>query len=86
MKIILMKMNQTTSLYLDALTKKYEAQKSESLANLNLYLSSSNLAAIGEHSDLLAEHDRWIDQYATASDKLETLEKISKKLGIKNKK
>lgn len=79
-------MTQMTKLYVDALVQKYEAQKSESLANLNLYLSSTNLSAIGEHSDLLAEHDRWIEQYATANDKLEVLCEITKKLGISTKK
>jgi len=34
------------------------------------------LAAIGEHSDLLAEHDRWIEVLATATDKLQTLNSI----------
>lgn len=79
-------MAQMTKLYVDALVQKYEAQKSEALANLNLYLSSTNLAAIGEHSDLLAEHDRWVEQYATANDKLEALCEITKKLGISTKK
>ena len=59
--------------YISALTKKYEAQMEEAKANLALYLSNSNLAAIGEHSDLLAEHDRCIEFYATAKDKLECL-------------
>ena len=45
----------------------------EAKANLGLYFSSSNLAAIGEHSDLLTEHDRWVEQYANAKDKLEAL-------------
>jgi hypothetical protein len=79
-------MTQMTKLYVDALVQKYEAQKSEALANLNLYFSSNNLAAIGEHSDLLAEHDRWVDQYATANDKLEALCEITKKLEISTKK
>jgi hypothetical protein len=59
--------------YVLALRKKYEFQMEEAKANLALYFSKTNLAAIGEHSDLLTEHDRWIDQYANAKDKLETL-------------
>lgn len=59
--------------YVNALVKKYEYQMEEAKANLSLYFSSSNLAAIGEHSDLLAEHDRWVEQYANAKDKLEAL-------------
>lgn len=59
--------------YVNALVKKYEYQMEEAKANLSLYFSSSNLAAIGEHSDILAEHDRWVEQYANAKDKLEAL-------------
>ena len=59
--------------YVVALKKKYEYQMEEAKANLALYFSNSNLAAIGEHSDLLAEHDRWIESYTNAKDKLESL-------------
>jgi len=59
--------------YVSALKKKYEFQMEEAKANLALYFSNTNLAAIGEHSDLLTEHDKWIEQYANAKDKLETL-------------
>lgn len=59
--------------YVMALKKKYEYQMEEAKANLALYFSNTNLAAIGEHSDLLAEHDRWVEQYANAKDKLDSL-------------
>lgn len=59
--------------YITALKKKYEFQMEEAKANLALYFSNTNLAAIGEHSDLLTEHDRWVEQYANAKDKLESL-------------
>lgn len=62
--------------YVSALKKKYEAEMEESRANLSLYLSSNNLAAIGEHSDLLEEHDKWIEKYTNAKDKLETLSEL----------
>ncbi len=62
--------------YVNALRKKYESQMAEAEANLALYFSSTNLAAIGEHSDLLAEHDRWIESYANAKDKLECLDNL----------
>ncbi len=62
--------------YFNALKKRYEAQMEEAKANLALYFSNTNLAAIGEHSDLLTEHDRWIDQYTNAKDKLETLTQL----------
>ena len=59
--------------YFNALKLRYESQIEEAKANLALYFSNTNLAAIGEHSDLLSEHDRWISQYAEAQDKLQTL-------------
>ena len=69
--------------YISALTKKYEAQMEEAKANLALYLSNSNLAAIGEHSDLLSEHDRWVSQYCESKDKLESLNLLVEELGLK---
>jgi hypothetical protein len=62
-----------TNKYVSALYKRYEAQIAEAEANLTLYLSGQNLAAIGEHSDLMEEQDRWITKLAEAKDKLETL-------------
>lgn len=59
--------------YISALKKKYEFQMEEAKANLALYFSNTNLAAIGEHSDLLTEHDKWVEQYTNAKDKLESL-------------
>jgi hypothetical protein len=59
--------------YVIALRKKYEYQMEEAKANLALYFSNTNLAAIGEHSDLLTEHDKWIESYTNAKDKLESL-------------
>jgi chromosome segregation ATPase len=72
-----------TKRYISALTKKYEAQIEEAKANLALYFSGTNLAAIGEHSDLLTEHDRWVGQYADAKDKLESLNLLIEELGLK---
>jgi len=63
--------------YINALRKKYEAEMAEAEANLGLYLSSSNLAAIGEHSDLMEEQDKWIEKYTNAKDKLETLNSLN---------
>jgi len=48
----------------------------EAEANLALYLSNNNLAAIGEHSDLMEEQDKWIEKYTNAKDKLETLKSL----------
>jgi len=57
--------------YYKAIKLRYESQMEEAKANLDLYFSNGNLAAIGEHSDLLAEHDKWIEAYTNAKDKLE---------------
>lgn len=62
--------------YYNALRLRYQAQMAEAKANLDLYFSNTNLAAIGEHSDLLAEHDRWVEVYTNAKDKLETIESL----------
>lgn len=62
--------------YLTALSKRYEAEMAEAEANLALYLSNNNLAAIGEHSDLMLEQDKWIEKYTNAKDKLETLKSL----------
>jgi hypothetical protein len=69
-------MNTITNKYVSALCKRYEAQIAEAEANLTLYLSGQNLAAIGEHSDLMEEQDRWITKLAEAKDKLETLKSV----------
>ena len=63
--------------YINALEKRYEAEMAEAEANLGLYLSSNNLAAIGEHSDLMEEQDKWIEKYTNAKDKLETLKSLN---------
>ena len=63
--------------YITALSKRYEAEMAESEANLALYLSNNNLAAIGEHSDLMEEQDKWIEKYTNAKDKLETLKSLN---------
>ena len=65
--------------YITALSKRYEAEMAEAEANLALYLSNNNLAAIGEHSDLMEEQDKWIEKYTNAKDKLETLKSLNLK-------
>lgn len=62
--------------YVNALSKRYEAEMAEAEANLALYFSNNNLAAIGEHSDLMEEQDKWIEKYTNAKDKLETLKSL----------
>lgn len=65
-----------TKKYISALRKRYEAEMAEAEANISLYLSGNNLAAIGEHSDLMEEQDKWIEKYTNAKDKLETLKSL----------
>ena len=65
-----------TTKYVSALQKRYEANMAEAEANIALYLSGQNLAAIGEHSDLMEEQDKWIEKYTNAKDKLETLKSL----------
>ncbi len=64
--------------YVKALVKRYEAQMAEAEANLSLYLSN-NLAAIGEHSDIMEEQDKWLESYSSAKDKLDSLKDILSK-------
>jgi len=69
-------MSTITNKYAQALKLRYESQIAEAKANISLYLSGNNLAAIGEHSDLMEEQDRWIAKLAEAKDKLDTLKSI----------
>ena len=62
--------------YIKALRLRYQADMAEADAALELYLSNDNLSAIGEHSDLLEEQDKWIEKYTNAKDKLETLKSL----------
>jgi hypothetical protein len=64
--------------YIKAIRLRYQADMAEAEAALELYLSNDNLAAIGEHSDLLEEQDKWIGKYTDAKDKLESLETLIK--------
>jgi hypothetical protein len=67
-------MDNLGQMYVSALRKKYEAQMEEAKANLMLY--TTKLVAIGEHSDLMDEHDKWIEKYTNAKDKLESLNEL----------
>ena len=59
------------NLMYEALVKKYEAEKAEAKATLNVYFN--NPAGIGEHPGLLEEMDKLIDKLGEAEDKIETL-------------
>lgn len=73
--------------YFNALKNKYVAEKSEAYANLVTYLSDDKLSAIGEHSDLLSEQDKWLSKWSEANDKLENLNELFlDNIGINSKK
>ena len=54
-----------------AAVKRYEAEKSEAIAVLEVYFN--NPVGIGEHPDLLTEIDKYIEKLAAAEDKLSSL-------------
>ena len=56
---------------LQASLDKYQAEISEALAILDVYFN--NPVGIGEHPDLLAEIDKYIEKLDTAQGKLKTL-------------
>ena len=60
-------------LMLDALYAKYQADKADAVARLDIYLSNS--VGIGEHPQHLEEMDKLVDKIATAEDKLQSLNK-----------
>ena len=58
---------------LKASRDKYEAQKSEALAHLEILFNKS--VGIGEHTDILSEIDKWLDSLSQAEEKIDTLNK-----------
>jgi hypothetical protein len=61
-------------LLLEALYSKYRAEKDDAVARINIYLTNS--VGIGEHPQHIEEMDSIVEQYATAEDKLQSLNKI----------
>ena len=64
-------MIQTNNGLLQAAKARYQAQIVEAVATLEIYFT--NAAAIGEHPDLLAEVDKYLDMLESASGKLNAL-------------
>jgi hypothetical protein len=62
------------SLKIQALRAKYEAQKLEALATLEVYIKNS--VGIGEHPQIIEEMDNLVKSIAEANDCLETLEAV----------
>ena len=58
-------------LILDALYAKYHAQKAAAVAKLDVYLNNS--VGIGEHPDIVTEMDKFIEKFADAQGKLDSL-------------
>lgn len=58
---------------LQALIARYNADKLEALATLDVYLTNS--VGIGEHPQLIEEMDKLVTKLADADGKLETLKK-----------
>ena len=58
---------------LKASIDKYEAQKSEALAHLEILFNKS--VGIGEHTDILSEVNKWVESLSQADENLQTLNK-----------
>ena len=63
--------------YYDALEAKYISQIKEAQAVLQTYFQNS--VGIGEHSDILPEFDKWVEQLASAEEKLQALRNLLKR-------
>ena len=50
---------------------KYNAQKSEALAHLEILFNKP--VGIGEHTDILSEIDKWVNSLSQAEENLNTL-------------
>ena len=58
---------------LKASLDKYEYQKSEALAHLDILFNKS--VGIGEHTDILSEVNKWVESLSQAEENLQTLNK-----------
>jgi len=56
-----------------ALVTKYEAEKAEAIATLDIYFKNS--VGIGEHPQQIEEMDTMVEKLANADDKLQSLSK-----------
>ena len=65
-------MIEVNNVLLHAAKAKYQAQIVEAVATLEIYFT--NAVAIGEHPDLLAEVDKYLDMLEDAQGKLSALE------------
>jgi hypothetical protein len=63
-----------SSLKVEALKARYEAQKKEALATLEVYYGNS--AGIGEHPQIIDEMDKLVRKVSEANDLIATLETL----------
>jgi hypothetical protein len=63
-----------SSLKVEALKARYEAQKKEALATLEVYYGNS--AGIGEHPQIVDEMDKLVRKVSEANDLIATLETL----------
>lgn len=66
-----MQFNYVSSPFMRALIRKYEFQRDEAIANLNVYFSNS--VGVGDHGSFLDEMDKWMSRLTDAEDKLKSL-------------
>tara|TARA_B110000037_G_scaffold217936_1_gene279950 strand:- start:2609 stop:2884 length:276 start_codon:yes stop_codon:yes gene_type:complete len=65
-----MKLDYSSSLKLRALIRKYEFERDEAIANLQIYFE--NAVGVGEHGSIVDEMDRLITILSDAEGKLKT--------------
>ena len=61
------------TLIIKAALDKYESQKSEALAHLEILFNNS--VGIGEHSEIMTEVNKWIESLSQAEENIQTLSK-----------
>jgi len=69
----------TSNRLVKALISKYESDKLDALARLEVYLKSP--VAIGEHPQFTEEMDKIVIQYMDGKDKLDSLSEMVKEIG-----
>ena len=66
-----MKFNYANSPLTAALIRKYEYERDQAIANLNVYFT--NPAGIGEHGDIVSQMDDQVNKLAVAEGNLKTV-------------
>ena len=61
-------------LYVNALLKKFHADRAVAVANLNTYLT--NAVGVGEHPDVVTEMEKLVAAVANADGKIATLTQL----------